>query len=279
MNNVKWLVEVDAFDEGSSEGIVAALKAQNIPYKPFKTVDYFDGRYNHFEPGECVFFYGSVQVAKAIQERNIWKPGIIGNFPNYRCSAFYSQLGDKMLSSEHFFAPFSDLKRLWSFYQKCFDSDCLFLRPDGGDKLFTGQVVEDFELFFKKEYVYLSEFNTSESMCLVANAFKIDAEYRLMVSNGKVVTGSQYRLNGKVHRNTHIPDDVIAFAEDALTGGFAPDDAFILDVCESQGNLFFLEVNPISCAGLYAINPEIFVSTINETIAKRLNHECIITTS
>ena len=164
------------------------------------------------------------------------------------------------------------------FYQKCFDSECLFLRPDGGDKLFTGQVVEDFEFFFEKEYVYFGQYNTLESMCLVANAFKIDAEYRLMVSNHKVVTGSQYRLNGKMHRSNHIPGDVIAFAEDALSGGFAPDDAFILDVCESQGNLFFLEVNPISCAGLYTINPEIFVSTINETITKMLNHECIIIT-
>lgn len=266
---IKWLVETDAWDEGSGDNVIEALKAQNITYKPFKTIDYFDGRYNHFPAGECVFFYGSIQVAKAIQERNIWNPGIIGNFPNYRCSAFYSQLGDKMLSSEHIFVPFGDLERLWPFFQKCFDSECLFTRPDGADKLFAGQVVEDYKAFFEKEYVYLSEYSTPQSMCLVANAFKIDAEYRLMIANGKFVTGSQYRNHGQSIRTSEIPQNVIDFAENACAEGFAPDDAFIFDVCESQGNLFFLEVNPISCAGLYKLDPNLFVSKINEIISQR----------
>lgn len=263
---VKWLLEYDAWAENVSEGIISALKAQDVPFKIFKTVDYYEERYNHFEPNERVFFYGSVNVAKVIHGMRIWNPGVIGNFPNYRCSSFYPKLGKKMLSSEYFFAPFGDLERLWVFYQKCFDSECLFIRPDGGDKAFTGQVVEDLKTFFEKDYVYLSEFSQPESMCLVANTFKIDAEYRLIIRDGKVVTGSQYKLNGQLHRDAQIPEEVIAFAEHSLENGFAPDDIFVLDVCKSGGNLFFLEINPISCAGLYAIDPNIFVSAINKTI-------------
>ena len=267
---VKWLVEPDAHDENASENVIKALQRQSVPYKLLTAGDYFEERYNHFPKEDLVFFYGSVNVAKAIQARGLWQSERWYDQAKYRCSSFYPILGEKMLSAQHLFATFGDLPRLWSFYQKCFDSDCLFLRPDGADKMFAGQVVEDYQRFLEKEYVYLAEFAKPESLCLVANAFKIENEYRLMIAKGKVVTGSCYRLDGRVHRTSDVPQDVIDYAN-GIVCNFQPDDLFILDVCKSAGNLYCLEINPIVSAGLYAIDADIFVSTINEVIGESVN--------
>jgi len=263
---LKWLVELDTFDEGASEGIKDALAVRGFEYKVFKATDYFDGRYNHFPVGESVFFYGSVQVAKEIQERKLWNPGAMGEFSKYKCSSFYPLVGDKMLSAEHVFVPFGDLKRLWPFLQRCFGSETLFVRPDGGDKMFAGQVVENVEQFFEKEHVYFSNFSDSDSMCLVADAYKLDSEYRLLVAGGKVVTGSRYRLNGHINRGTEIPESVIDFANSVVSDGLNPDPVFMLDVCQSQGNAYCLEINSVSSAALYKIDPFVFVDTIASTV-------------
>jgi len=262
-----WLVETDAFDENSSDNIVAALKDAGIPLKRFSLEDYYEKRYNHFPKGESVYFYGSVQVAKEISERALWSPGVIGDFRHYKCSRFYPEYGDLMLSAEHVFMPFGELERQWNFLCRLFENDCLFLRPDGADKGFAGQVVTDFQRFFEKEYPYLSEFNDISTMCLVSSAFNIGAEYRLVISDGKFVTGSRYRLNNSVSRSPEVPLNVQEFGE-KLAAIYQPDPIFIVDVCTSNDNLYCLEINPISSAGLYLIDPAKYVAAINESIAR-----------
>lgn len=259
----KWIIEKDAFDENSSQNIIDALKAQDVEFKIFTNQDYFEEKFNHYPAGEKIWFYGSVQAAKVIKQKSSWDTSHLPRFENYKCSIFYPILGSKMLSSEYAFLPFKDLQRLWGFYQEAFNNDCLFIRPDEGDKKFSGQVVENVDRFFAKEYVYLNQFCEPDTMCLLANAYNISKEYRLLICNGKFVTGSQYRLNGQIHRSTDVPQNVINYAEE-ISSIYSPDMIFILDVCESKNNLYVLEVNPVHCAGLYKMDAEIFVSTIND---------------
>ncbi|OWK41832.1 ATP-grasp domain-containing protein [Fimbriiglobus ruber] len=69
----------------------------------------------------------------------------------------------------------------------------------------------------------------------------------------EVVAGSQYADGGKRTISSGCPDEVIAFAQKVLGDiGWRPDPLFMLDVCESEGTYYVVELNSFSCSWLYA---------------------------
>ena len=102
-------------------------------------------------------------------------------------------------------------------------------------------------------------------MVLVTKPQKIGREWRLVVANGRVITGSQYCEQGKSCVVQGSPAEVRSFADHVLSEvNWRPDPIFMMDVCESAGGLRVLELNGFSCALLYLADLEVVVASATE---------------
>lgn len=79
----------------------------------------------------------------------------------------------------------------------------------------------------------------------------ITAEYRFVIVSGEVVTGSQYARAGRLDIRLDTDTACRDLAAEAASL-YAPCDAFICDVAETENRPKVVEYNSFSAAGLYA---------------------------
>jgi hypothetical protein len=138
-------------------------------------------------------------------------------------------------------------------YHSTFDYP-LYLRPADGYKSFAGQVFPSKEKFVE-EYTYLTKnLNFDDSLMCVSSPVKtIDKEWRTVWINNKFVDGCQY-MDGQsfVEVSTDIPNQVVELASKiANTDYFINIPNFVIDICQSDGKLFLLEINSFESSSFY----------------------------
>lgn len=170
-------------------------------------------------------------------------PALYCNFPNFRCSVYYPHFQKYLLNSEYCFINYSNLNS-WIFEK----IGKVFIRPDSGDKRFTGQVCENF-------YNIHREYEPDNSLLLISEPKDIEGkEVRAFVFNDIVVCN-----------NERIKKYVKTVLDNTK---FRPDDFFSIDVLDSDyGNPKIIEINSFSCAGIYDNNPEEIVVAIERSLS------------
>ncbi|MFW6009352.1 MAG: hypothetical protein ACOCP8_08835 [archaeon] len=205
--NVKWLIQ-----EYNTDSFISSLKkeimSQGMTYKkctytPFKKFASKD--YNHFHDTECVIFYGTLNLARQIQKKQ-WVPGVYCNFNNFKCSVYYSYLGKHILNSDYIMLPLMEIIRRKIFLFNSYGVDnCIFMRSNSGSKTFTGGIFKKEKL--EKEYDLLSRYagkSLEDIICIISSPKKIKSEYRFVIINNKVITGSLYKKNNKLYESNDI---------------------------------------------------------------------------
>lgn len=210
------------------------------------------------EERACIVTSGSIWVNEYTRKQ---RPNWTGNWHDekkYTCQRYYSYWGKYLTQQDYamFTLAEIDRKRDWIF--KTFGTeDQIFLRPDSGSKEFTGCVVSLPMVNSWAEDVLSLGGNAKDLLCVVAKPKSLDRELRLVIKNGKVVTGSSYRIA------KHLADEplsemdgmdrVIEFAETALADNPPPlPPVHVLDIAiEEGGKISILEVGCFCCAGLY----------------------------
>lgn len=138
----------------------------------------------------------------------------------------------------------------------------IFIRPDSPLKPFSGRVLDvasltlaalDFGFYFDDETLPV----------VVAPVRRIDREWRFVIARQTVVTGSAYDPATRTASTTQNTDKAALFAREIATQLSPPADAYVLDICETQGSLRLLELNPFGGADLYACDPHAIVSTLS----------------
>ena len=100
---------------------------------------------------------------------------------------------------------------------------------------------------------------------VIAPPKPIGREWRLVVAEDRVIAGSQYAVNGRRAITPDLPAEVRSFAESMLSEvRWRPDPIFMLDLCESAGRLWLVELNSFSASWLYACDLAAVVSTAAE---------------
>ncbi len=201
------------------------------------------------------FIYGSIDTVNYMRD-------FIGNIfcgPELNFSKLY-KASQKSYESKHClfqkevqFSPFD-----------CIDSDqfCIgfqrFVRPNSCMKPFPGT----------KEYTHrLGEIKKNyriddDCLCVVAKGQEIKAEYRTLVCNKKIVAWSQYNEK-EGYGKSWVESNYFPYSQRLLDQlDYWPFPAFIADFAVSYGHYGILELNSVNCAGLYDIDPEIFVREI-----------------
>jgi hypothetical protein len=97
-------------------------------------------------------------------------------------------------------------------------------------------------------------FLSPDTKILVAPLKPIEQEVRCWVVNNKVVTASRYKIGERVVYQNYDDETFYTDFANEQVSKFRVADAFVIDVCLSDGNLKVVEVNCFNCAGFYHAN-------------------------
>lgn len=141
--------------------------------------------------------------------------------------------------------------------------DGLFIRPNSGLKTFAGQRVTaaDFD-----DHVSTLEQTSGvmpDTLILVSKLHDIQGEFRFVIADGKVVTGSEYRWDGKLDIRRDWPEECEALARQVAEHEWQVDIAYTCDVALTPDGPRIVELNGFSCAGMYACDLEKVVDAVS----------------
>jgi hypothetical protein len=279
---MKWFFQKESIGS-DREKLQAACKRQGIE---FRELEYYNPDYpwDLFDvQGVC---YGSINFCKYCYKYPVY-PGPICTWKNYECTSYYSRLGKYLLSQNYCMLTWGEFKRQMQDWKtnhlgNLSNCACLFIRPNKGDKKFVGQVIDCDK--FNPDKVGIEEIEPDE-LIVVAEPRNIFAEYRFVILNGELLTGSRYKSNGKLStvkceqsvltdcyfRSYRPEDDSSAcYAAEAadlareIAKIYQPDDVFVIDIAKAKDGYFLLELNAFSCSGFYDCDHDLIVKEVSK---------------
>jgi hypothetical protein len=264
-DTVKWLIDPNF---SQIELLVEAIEKSGSQIKYMKPRSPLDElHYQEFDAEDCVIIYGSMKHV-AYYRNAPWAPGLFCDTKALQCTNYYSAVGDALFNDDYVIAPIGDLLRLWPLYINMFGrSEGLFIRPNSSLKPFTGTVIDYTGWELCQEY-WVKDLGP-DALVVVSTPKEVLTEWRVVVVDGKVVTGCQYSHRQKHREVVHFPNSVRSFVQHILDSGFAPQEAYVMDVAETKnGELAVMEINSFSCAGLYVCDHDAIVDAMNALARK-----------
>ena len=268
---IKWLIEEYCDDEYmfllKKEIINQGMIYKTCRYNPFKKFD--KKEYNYFADTDCVIFHGTLNLARQLQKQR-WIPGIYCNFNNFNCLTYYSYFGKYLLNSDYMMLPLLEIIRRKEYIYNLYGTDnSIFIRPNSGTKTFTGGIFEKERL--EKEYDLLSKYAgkpVDQILCIISSNKNIESEYRFVIINDKVISGSQYKKNDKLYESKNIDEKAWKLASKIASEKWQPDRVYTIDICKSNNKYYLLEINSFSCSGLYKCDCKKIVKEVSKEALK-----------
>lgn len=211
----------------------------------------------------AVLFHGSLENAARIKQELPWRPGAYCKTDAFRCSSWYPAAREWLVHERWRLLPASRFVSDADAVLNEFESQRVFVRPDSPLKPFAGRVLarEKISLAALDHGFY---FDDPDLAVIVAPIRSIGREWRYVVVDQRVIAGSAYAADGR----SALPDDPNGapwqFAEKVARSIEPPEDVYVLDVCEADGALKLLELNPFSGADLYACNAKDVVIAVSK---------------
>jgi hypothetical protein len=239
---VKWMVQNNFRSEpGDTEKIEEACKKYGFEFQGVKVIP-FSGEIP--EVSKDMIFYGGTGWINNIYNKHPDLPGIFFN-PKSVFTYWIEKYGENALN---FGAKETTLEEVSEEDHP--DDKPFFIRPVRDLKEFNGGVMYFRDIRDWSNKVYCVAEDYGKIPIVVGEPFRIAHEWRLFIVNGKVITGSHYRLYSISQINPDVPQRVIDFAE-SQAEVYSPTAAFVMDVGESNKNLYVIEVGCLNSAGFY----------------------------
>lgn len=270
---VHWIIDKDLFSE-YTEKLAKAVEESGMVahiFDEYKETRMSSFLYKNFK-NEPIILHGSFDQAETFN-KNAFYPGVYLNLENYECSNYYGYYGYELLNKNYKMMGLNDVRRNYRAIFKSFDTDKIFIRPSNGYKSFSGQLLSfnNFESEFDiltKSYGGLD----MRQLVVLAPYQEIINEYRFIIVNGKVITGSLYMDKESRKTNTPIFDRPCKLHHPAaiyakyLSTMYTPDNAYTIDIAENDSGFSLLEINSFCCANMYGANLNEVVSAINKQV-------------
>lgn len=262
MNRTTWVLESDVFPDSHLPLRAAVGDAGH------RLVDWNDGLWADGFPsdlgGANTFFHGSLGNAARINDELDWSPGSFCNTSAFRCSSWYDSTREFLLHADWRFLPaneFVDSAEDVAASLSC--TDRIFVRPDSPLKPFSGRVLDVASVTLRAldHGFYFDD----ESLPIVAAPIRnVGREWRFVVVGGTVVAGSAYDAATRSAVSDQPDSDAWTYAQTVAAAILPPASAYILDVCECDGELRLIEFNPFGGADLYACDAVAVVRAVAE---------------
>jgi hypothetical protein len=205
-------------------------------------------------------FYGSTRFVNTIFTSKKWSPAAFFDPDTFLATVWGPAYGEHWLNQGAKFTTLGEF--IWEPHL----SDRLFfVRPVRDLKEFNGGIWSFGQLRRWNSGLLKTDLGSeqlNDIPILVSDPWGISREWRLFMVDGKVSSASQYKLKDTLFLDANVPQEVLTFGEQ-MAKIFSPHKIFILDICESAGNLYVLEVGCINSAGFYAANVKKIVEDIS----------------
>lgn len=245
-----WLIEYFE-DRDSSSFLIEEIEKQGYEYHAVEYAPFQPGLLDKVN-GNCVVTQTTINLAQQIiRHKPHWIPGPWLNASKYKCSSYYPYLGKYLFNDRYVMMPRSEITRnMEHLYSWLGVNDTVFIRPDSGLKPFTAQLFD--KANFHYNWSWVEQFTDPESLLVISSPKSIRGEWRFVVSEGRVIAGSQYELDGRFDCSPEFPATAMSLAEEAAKL-YQPDPIFVVDICLGwDWQYYVLEIGSFSCAGLYA---------------------------
>lgn len=199
-----------------------------------------------------IVLYGTIQFVRRAIERRPFSPGAYYHATRFACTSYIHHFPTQwMANGDGFYLTYGELKRRIQSLYELLKTDVLFLRPDSGNKVFTGLAVHRDDAV--RELSALDQLTSvvDGSLVLIAPAKKLGAEYRFFVVHGKVITGSLYRRDGVDVQEEGVDDACRSLADMVAAHPWQIDLAYSCDVGIVNGEPKVIELNAFSTSGCY----------------------------
>lgn len=234
---MQWVIQKNIFWE--NEDKLTSILGDRLIWVEYT----IDGPIFSNSPDTRYIFYGSHTLGRRLQKQGAicWLYEKV-----YDCSYYLSKFGNLALNRSHIFIDYGSLPLLMETIGTSF-----FIKQDSGYKDFTGEV-----------------YNTSpvnlfpEDLLLLAPIQEIGPEWRAVISDGKLLTFSQY---GSINSNEN-PTDFIKSVLDEVKDRYDPAPMWTLDVCTCAEEFKVVEVNSLFSAGWYDCDIELIINTAEKII-------------
>ncbi len=260
MAAVTWVLESDVFPQ-SHTGLRHAIQ-----HAGHRLVDWDDSWWSEGLPsglGESVtIFHGSLGNADRIAAELNWSPGSYCNTQAFCCSAWYEHARSWLLHADWRILPANRfVADAVSVALELGCPDRVFVRPDSPLKPFSGRVVDTASVTLATlDYGFY--FNDETLPVVVAPVRAVGREWRFLVVNNNIVTGSAYDPITRSAAADTPSSNAWSIAQLIAESLPPPADVYVADICECDGDLRLLELNPFGGADLYACDPSIVVRAV-----------------
>lgn len=256
---VKWVIEDFATENQTKELAEAAIEL-GFEVKLCDHKNYFSTDWpKYFPKDECVVTQTSIQSAFSIMRYcPEWYPGPWYEKDKFKCNYYYPFFGKYLFNDNYMMIPVGEVlrnkDRIFEFFGK---DGCVFIRPNGGAKSFTGEVFE-IETFERMWHARCSYGAMPSDLVVVSTPKNIKSEIRYIIGNKEIIAFSHY--NGKKVDFPH------PFVKEVLKNtNYNPHPVWCLDVAlDNDYNPYVLEVGSFSVSGLYECNKKDIVLKVSE---------------
>ena len=262
MTRATWILESDVFPDSHSPLRAAVVDAGH------RLLDCDDAWWANGLPsdlaGANTFFHGSLGNAARINDELDLKPGSFCNTSAFCCSSWYDAASEWLLHADWRFLPANEFVASAADVAASLGcTDRIFVRPDSPLKPFSGRVLDVASVTLRAldHGFYFDD----ESLPIVAAPIRnVGREWRFVVVDATVVAGSAYDAATRSAVPDQPASEAWTYAQSAAAAIPPPAAAYILDVCECDGELRLIEFNPFGGADLYACDAVAVVRAVTK---------------
>lgn len=262
-----WHIQKDVFCAYEQSKLKEALENLKIPHCYCADFEVVSVMGDFLEDDTIAKFRGSVDFIEPMRHKYIHAmkkmcPSWV-TLKNYECSTYYTYWMQWLLNRDHFFVPWGVFETEADQYFKWLDSSKLFIRPNSGRKIFTGNYVDSKWWTQNLKTIQDLPGNSPKAtdLILVSSHKGIVAEYRVMMHLDTVIDYSFYDGNDMAVVDRK---DLTTFSENAAwSSNYFPDDYYTIDVSLMQdGDLKVIELNSLFSAGWYDADYEKIITHV-----------------
>ena len=183
------------------------------------------------------------------------QPGGFVHASNFSMDTYVPILKDLCLNVNYQVVSFGDFLT----HRHTFKGD-LFVKPLDDIKQFNGLIIKDQQEIGDAHYTKFRKWFRPSDTCKLAvcAAQQIGAEYRVVVVNQQVITGSHYKVELGV-----APDSALTFVNQ-ITHLWNPTLVYVVDVAETPLGYKIVEYNQFGTSGMYACDQDLILDALEQ---------------
>ncbi len=257
-----WAIQANLLDNVQISQITDALTALNIAYVPLQVIPFCDDITYGAEPpkGHDVIPYGSAKLSKLAQKMG-WT-GMFFDLDKFRVDTWNANRSD-MLNDDARVMLVSELNKE---FETIDDMELFFIRPVEDLKAFNGTLTVAKEIRRWMSSVESGNFSFNpDTPVIVARPKNILAEWRWFIVDGKVVSGSTYKMHGQRLTQKETDQDVIDEAQE-MANQWLPNKTCVMDVGLTKDGPKVIEFNCFNSSGFYYHDISAVVKAVTEYV-------------